>query len=347
MTRRASVLLVSGVLSLVLAVALMLLPVPYASIAPGPTYNALGSTKGPTKGSTTPVIDVKGREVFPTEGQLRVVTIEAYGKPIRLTLGRAIKDWIDPHVAVVPLENVFPENKSTKDMEAENNRAMQESQLEAKVAALDALDIPMTVLVAATNEGFPADGVLEAGDEVVSIDGRRVGSMTELTELIGRHAVGEKVDVTYKRDGVEKTVTLPTAPAPDDPERPLLGVSPDFRLPFTVDVSLGNVGGPSAGLMFALAIYDKLSEGPLAGSAVIAGTGTIDASGVVGPIGGVQQKIFGAARDGAKVFLVPHANCKSIETVPDGMRLVDVTSMEDALADLELLRSGGTPAGCS
>ena len=341
MPRRAVVLLVSGVLTLVLAAACLFLPVPYAAIAPGPTFNALGDAGG------KPIVNIQGHAQASTTGQLRLVTIQALGKPQRLVIGDIVRDWLDPSIAVVPIDELFPETQTSEEQLAEGARQMQQSQLEAKVAALSALHIPMTVVVGSTQKGFGADGVLKAGDENVSVDGTRTDSLEALTKAIGLHAVGEEVSVVYHRDGKDTTVTLRTSAAPDDAKRSRIGISPDIKLPFTVDIQLPNVGGPSAGLMFSLAIYDKLSDGHVAGDKTIAGTGTIDAAGVVGPIGGIQQKVYAARRDGATFFLVPHQTCPDIHTVPAGLQLIDVTTFDSALADLATLRAGGLPAGCA
>jgi PDZ domain-containing protein len=341
MPRRAVVLLVSGVLTFVLAAACLFIPVPYAAIAPGPTFNALGDAGG------KPIVGIQGHVQATTTGQLRLVTIQAFGKPQRLVIGDIVRDWLDPSIAVVPIDDLFPETQTTQEQVAEGARQMQQSQLEAKVAALSALHIPMTVVVGSTQKGFAADGVLKAGDEIVSVDGTSIDSLGALTKAIGLHAVGDEASIVYRRAGKEATVTLRTSAAPGDAKRPLIGISPDIKLPFTVDIQLPNVGGPSAGLMFSLAIYDKLSDGRVAGDKTIAGTGTIDADGVVGPIGGIQQKVYAARRDGATYFLVPHQNCPDIHTVPAGLQLVDVTTFDDALADLATIRSGGVPAGCA
>ena len=341
MPRRAVVLLVSGLLTFVLAAACLFIPVPYAAIAPGPTFNALGESGG------KPIVDIQGHAQAATTGQLRLVTIQAFGKPDRLVIGDVVRDWLDPSIAVVPIDDLFPETQSTQEQVAEGARQMQQSQLEAKVAALSALHIATTVVVGSTQKGFAADGVLTAGDEIVSIDGTAIDSLGALTKAIGLHAVGTDVTVVYRRAGKDSTVALRTSAAPENDKRSRIGISPDVKLPFTVDIQLPNVGGPSAGLMFSLAIYDKLSDGHVAGDKTIAGTGTIDADGVVGPIGGIQQKVYAARRDGASIFLVPHQNCPDIHTVPPGLQLVDVTTFDNALADLAMLRSGEIPAGCA
>jgi PDZ domain-containing protein len=341
MPRRAVVLVVTTALAVVMAAATLFIPVPYAAIAPGPTFNALGEQ------DNKPIVSISGHATATTDGQLRLVTVQVYGKPQRLLLGDVVRGWFDKTVAVVPINSIYPDSKTTQQQDAENATAMVDSQLEAKAAAMSALHIPLTVTVQDANKQFPAAAVLKIGDEIVSVDGTSISTIAALTQLMATHKPGDTVTVTYRRSGTEHTVPIQTVASPDDPKKAIIGITLGITLPFTVDIQLANVGGPSAGLMFSLAIYDKLSDGHLAGGRSIAGTGTIDAEGVVGPIGGIQQKVYAARRDGASVFLVPHANCADIHDVPKGLELVDVTSLADAVTDLGTLRSGGTPAGCA
>lgn len=340
MSRRAAVLLVSGLLSAVLAVTGVALPVPYAATAPGPTYDTLGTIED------EPIILVDGRETYPSDGELRLVTVEVSGKPRSMTLGEAIAGWLDPKVAVVPLDLVFPPDQTGDDVERENQLLMEQSQLAAKAAALTALGEQLTIVVGSVDEGMPAEGVLEAGDEFVAIDGEPVDTVADLTRRISDREPGDPVEVTYVRDGERRTETVGTAPAPGDEDRPILGVRLDFALPFEVEIQLPRVGGPSAGLMFALAIYDKLTAEDVTAGRTIAGSGTVDLDGNVGPIGGIQQKLWAAQRDGATVFLIAEGNCPAVEETPAGLQLVAVSTLQDAVDDLELLSNGGTPQGC-
>ena len=151
------------------------------------------------------------------------------------------------------------------------------------------------------------------------------------------------------RDGRRVNETLTTAPNPDDPALPFVGITPDvdYDFPFQVTISLDDVGGPSAGLMFSLGLVDMLTPGSLNNGAHVAGTGTIDDAGKVGPIGGIQQKMQGARGDGATVFLVPAENCDSAAgAVPKGLRTVKVTTLTSAVNALNAIKAGKSTPTC-
>ena len=222
---------------------------------------------------------------------------------------------------------------------------MRDSQENATTSALRELGIPVeiTSFVQDVPEGSPSSGKLETGDELVAIDGTPVAGGTQLRELITGHDPGDKVQVTVRRDGEERSETITTERAEDG--RAIVGITTrdEADYPFTVDISLEDVGGPSAGLMFALGIVDKLTPGSLTNGAHIAGTGTIDDTGHVGAIGGITQKMLGAKRAGATVFLAPAGNCdEAKETVPDGLRLVRARTLSSAVSSLEQLAEGRT-----
>jgi len=154
------------------------------------------------------------------------------------------------------------------------------------------------------------------------------------------------VQLTLLRRGRTEHVRLATADAQGTPE---IGVQlmEGFVFPFTVTISIGNIGGPSAGLMFALGIIDKITPDNLTGGRFIAGTGEIEANGTVDPIGGIQQKMVGARAAGATIFLTPAANCPDAAgAVPAGMRLIKVGSLAGAVDALEALKAGKPVPSC-
>jgi PDZ domain-containing protein len=203
------------------------------------------------------------------------------------------------------------------------------------------------VSVAAVTAGGPSEGRLKAGDVLVSVDGKAVTGADELRRLISARTPGRTVVIGYRRAGKAASVTLGTVATPDAAHRAIVGIQVVPVFPVKVDIQLKDVGGPSAGLMFALGILDKLQPGSLTGGRVVAGTGEIAQDGKVGAIGGVAQKMRGATRAGASVFLVPSANCvEAKRTRPDGLRLIRVSTLTDALASLKSLREGGTPPTC-
>lgn len=355
MSRRALVLLVSGALVLILGLAAALVPVPYVALVPGPTSDTLGHSKG------KPLIEIKGRQTYPTDGHLNFVTVAYRGGPgDRIDLFTALRGWIDSKVAIVPEETIFPKNESVKEVEKQNAAQMQSSQEVATAAALRELKIPITtrVQVQATQPGMPADGKLRPGDQISGIDGADVGNVQQISAAVGKRKPGDTVTFTVKRgdkgdkDGEEQEVEVKTVTSKDKPGKAAVGVLMQERyvFPFTVKISVGDIGGPSAGLMFSLGIYDKLTPGSLTGGKFIAGTGSIEQDGSVGPIGGIQQKMIAARRAGATVFLTPEDNCaEAVQAIPEGLRLVRVGKMHDALGALDRLRSGGSGGlpGCT
>ncbi|MCW2778772.1 MAG: hypothetical protein JWN17_2497 [Frankiales bacterium] len=344
MSRRSLTLLLASLLAVGLSLAAAVATVPYVALGPGPAYDTLGSVGG------TPVITVKGRKTYPTQGMLDLTTV---GVVPQLTLVEALKDWFDSDLAVVPREVVYPPDQTDAQVDAENTQAMTTSQDNATTAALRQLGIPIAtqVVVAAVSKGSPAEGQLLPGDVVTAVDGKPVADGKALRTAVSSRTPGARVAVTVQRAGASRTLTLTTAAAKGEtPARAVIGVEPQDRAdyPFDVTIRLREVGGPSAGLMFALGIIDKLEPVQLTGGTHVAGTGEISPDGVVGPIGGIPQKLLGARKKGATVFLTPAGNCKeALGALPSGLRLVRVTTLKDALEGLRVLRDGGKPASCA
>lgn len=340
MSRRAVTLASAGVLAALLSVVAVLLPVPYVALLPGPTTNTLG-TAGKTE-----LIRIAGHRTYADVGHLDLTTVSVLGGPRqRMDLVTALRGWLDGDVAIIPEEQVFPKGQTARQVEQQGDAEMRESQESATTAALRSLDIPVTtrVVVAQVGRSSPASGRLRAGDVLVAVDGTRVDTSTTLRRLITAHRPGERVRFRVARDGTRSDVTV--VATRDRAGRTIVGIVPrdaaDY--PFTVDISLRDVGGPSAGLMFGLGIVDKLTPGSLTGGEYVAGTGTISATGTVGTIGGITQKMIGARRAGATVFLSPPGNCaEASRTVPDGLRLVEAPTLASAVRSLEAIRTDRT-----
>ena len=344
MSRRAATLIVVGLLVLVLGAVGAIMPVPYVALRPGPTTNTLGQL------GKTPLIRISGATTYPTTGNLNFVTVAYQGGPgNRIDLLTALRGWLDPDVSIVPEETVFPKNEPTKKVEQENTQEMSDSQESATAAALHALHVPMTtvVVVDSVQQGLPAAGKLKPGDMIVAIDDKKLGGVPQVSAAVGAHKVGDTVKFTVRRGGTDSTVAVRTVASPDKTSdkagKPVVGVvlREKFESPVNVKISVGDVGGPSAGLMFSLGIYDKLTPQNITGGRFIAGTGTISPEGTVGPIGGIQQKLVAARSAGATIFLTPAKNCPdAVATDPKGLRLVRVDTMEGALQALNALNTG-------
>ena len=347
LARRLATFSSTGFVVTLLLALTALLPVPYVLLTPGPTANTIGEVQG------QPLIRVEGRETFPTEGNLDLTTVAVTGEPGNdINLLRAVWGWADGESAVVPREQVYPPGESADQARQRNTADMETSQQDATIAAMRALDVPVTgVEVRTVLEGAPAVGKLQAGDQVLAVDGRPVGTAQDVRAAVSGHRPGEEVVVRVRRGGqeLEQRIVTGEATGPAGEKRAIVGIVPGERYPFTVDIALEDIGGPSAGLMFALGIIDKLTPGALTDGRHVAGTGTISPDGLIGPIGGIQQKLAGAREDGATVFLTPEGNCaQAVPAVPDGLRLVRVATLEGARAALETLRTGqGELPGCA
>jgi PDZ domain-containing protein len=336
MTRRGRAFLAAGFLLVVLIVIGMTLHVPYVTFSPGPVTDTLGSVDG------QPLITVEGHQTYPSKGKLELTTVS---ESDQLDMVTAVKDWFSPHNAVVPEAIVRPPGTSQQEVQQENAQQMTDSQESATDAAMKQLGVApvrTSVVVADVPAGSPSAGKLQVGDEIVSVDGQAVHKATDVATAVRKHKPGDQVVVGYNRNGKPGTATIT---ASSSGGHTVIGISTSERnvYPFTVTIELKNVGGPSAGLMFALGIVEKLTPGDMTGGRSIAGTGTIDSVGNVGPIGGIQQKIEGARRSGATYFFVPTANCNEAKgNKPSGIQLLRVNTLSDATGDLESLDAGRT-----
>jgi PDZ domain-containing protein len=337
MRRRGVTVLLGALLTTLLSIGVLAAPIPYVVLGPGPTVDTLGTQDGEE------IIKVDGRETSTSAGQLRLTTV---GVQPSVKLRSAIAGWFSPDRAVVPRELVYPPGQSREQVEERNAEEFTASQTSAETAALRKLGYPVQVVVRTVTAGGPSAGHLQVGDQITSVDGEPVTSANGLTELIRARPSGSALAVGYNRGGVAGTATVTSR---EQDGRPRVGIEIEQQQPhpFSLEIDLGDIGGPSAGLMFALGIVDKLDPDDLTGGKVIAGTGTIDDEGNVGPIGGIAQKLVGAKQAGAKVFLVPEANCAEAVSNPQpGLPLLKVGSLDEALTALETLRAGGEPTRC-
>ena len=335
--RRSATVVVTGTLSVVLAVIVALLPAPYAIYAPGPVTNVLGAVGG------RQLISVTGRPTYPAKGTLDMTTVEVFGGPgRRLSLAQVLRSWVSRTQAVVPVEQVFPPGQTSQQVKTENAAEMSQSQQDATAAGLRevGLTVPERISVASVSSSAPAADVLRRGDVITGFDGSPVADSAALRQAIGAVRPGAEVTVQVRRNG--STVDVRTRTTSQD-GRTVLGVGLDPRFDFPVDVRFAtkDVGGPSAGMMFALGIYDLLTPGELTGGQKVAGTGTIDPSGQVGPIGGIAQKLVGARSAGARWFLAPAANCAEVVgNVPDGLRVVRTASLHASRLAVQAIAAG-------
>lgn len=338
MRRRGITLLVGTLMLIVLVVLAWNIKVPYVELGPGPTWDTLGKDNGKE------IISVQGAPTSDSQGQLRMVTV---GVLDDITLWQALRGWLAGDDSVVPREVVYPPDKTTDQVNQQNAQDFQRSEDSATMAALRELGYPVIVSVGQVADGAAATGHLQAGDVITSVNGTAVTSGTKLQQLITAKPAGTDLTFGYTRAGTPGTTTFA---AKDDGGTPRVGITIQETQPspITVNIALANVGGPSAGLMFALGIIDKVEPQDLTGGIKIAGTGEIDEDGNVGIIGGIDHKMVAAKRDGATVFLVPAGNCaEALDHQVKGLELVKVQTLDGALDALSTLRAHGTPPACT
>ncbi len=348
-------MLASTLMLIALLCAGVLIPVPYSEMSPGPTVNTLGQH------DDEPVLQISGHKTYPTDGHLNMTTVRVTSAEYRMNLVEAVYGWLAHDSKIVSHDTLYPDGKTEEQSTQENAEEFSQSQESAKVAALKELGIPVKswVIVSTVVKGSPAEGKLHAGDLIKAVDGTAVKQPADVAKLVTKHKPGQNVVFTVvpakEQEAAEKArktatgtrnITITTATSDDSgAERAIVGISAgtDHTFPFTIDIKLADVGGPSAGLMFALGIYDKLTPGNLTGGKFVAGTGTIDDNGTVGPIGGIEMKTVGARDKGAQYFLTPADNCAAAaKDTPSGLTLVKVKTIGDALDALKDIGSGHT-----
>lgn len=334
--RRAGALLVTVAAGVLVGALLNLITVSRVVYSPGPVYDTLGQIQ------QTPVVALgDGLESYEdTEGHLYFTTIRLQGGPgDELSVWRWIRAELDGSTTVVPRSQVFPEDVTAQQVREQNTALMQHSQEDAAVVALraDGIEVPESVVVAQVIVDAPADGVLHVEDRLLRVGDTEVTNAASVQDRLQEVAPGDSVPMTIVREGEETTIDVPTR-QDEESGRTIVGVylAPQYDLPYDVTIDAGNVGGPSAGLMFSLAVYDKLTPGPLTDGLSVAGTGTISSAAQVGGIGGIKQKMHAAQAAGADLFLAPSANCDEVVgQEPDDLLVVPVLTFDQALDTLE------------
>jgi Lon-like protease len=355
MPRRTATMLASTLMLIALLCAGVFITVPYSEMSPGPTVNTLGDHGG------EPVLQISGHKTYAADGHLNMTTVRVTSADYKMNLVEAVYGWLAHDSKVVPHDTLYPDGKTEEQSTQENAEEFSQSQESAKVAALKELGIPVKtwVIVSTVVKDSPAEGKLHAGDVIKAVDGTAVKQPEDVAKFVTKHKPGQDVVFTivpvkehtaaekqHKTATKTQDITITTATSHDDqPKRAIVGISAgtDHTFPFSIDIKLADVGGPSAGLMFSLGIYDKLTPGSLTGGTFVAGTGTIDDDGKVGPIGGIEMKTVGARDKGAQYFLTPADNCAAAaKDTPGGLTLVKVNTIDDALGALKDIREGRT-----
>jgi PDZ domain-containing protein len=332
MTQRTWAALLAVPLFVALGLYAAVSPLPFVTYAPGPTVNVLGDN------GKQPIIQVQGHKTYPDTGELRMTTVSVTERNAKLDLFTLLRTWASRDDAIYPFAVQYGDTGSQQQDTQQGQVEMVASQDSGVAAALTQLGIKIHagIEVVAVTPGMPADGRLQVRDILRSVAGHRIRPKTDVGAVLQAAPVGAPVPIVVVRNG--HRVHLAITPTTKDGHR-VVGVTLQigYTFPFKVSVAIPeNIGGPSAGLMFALSIYDTLTPGSLTRGQVVAGTGTITADGTVGEIGGIQQKIAGARQDGARLFLVPPANCADAVGGDNGpMRLAKAATLSEAISEVK------------
>jgi PDZ domain-containing protein len=332
--RSAIALLTSVAITLALVIATLVIPVPFVKLAPGPTFNVIGDIDG------AEIIAISGTQTYPTTGTLDMTTVRESGGPRGgLTFYEAIGSWFNPDDAVVPRELIYPDDISGDQVKQRNAALFSTSESDAVAAALSYLGLPITTEIVATAvvQDAPADGVFKPRDQIISVNGNEIQAPSDVVEAVRGEPIGSTFTFEIRRTAENMRVEVISAANPQDSDIPYIGISVGelYSADFDIDFTLQDVGGPSAGLMFAAGIIDKLTVEDLNGGGNVAGTGTITPDGEIGPIGGIRQKLAGARNTGAELFLMPRQHCAEAEGhIPDGLTVVPVTTLTEAIEQM-------------
>jgi Lon-like protease len=351
LSRRVRTLIIAAVLFMVLFILLLTMPVPYVILSPGPTADTLGSYDGQV------VVVLEGREANKTTGHLDLTTVNVSSGSI--TALQALTAWLRGDEVVAPRASVFPPGESEQQVQQQNTQDFLGSQENATAAALCELDYPRGFGVLDVDADGPSNGILEPGDFLKRVDGKPAASAKTLAAVLEKQQPGDRVPVDIVRDGKPDTVRVSLGKPPDGRDGAILGIhvtvdSKHCLAPFSISLCPGcAIGGPSAGLMFALGIIEKIGPvekiGPegLTGGHFIAGTGEIDDKGNVGAIGGIQLKMIAARDAGASIFLAPAGNCSDVDgATPDGLQVIKVSTLHGAVRDLRRAQDGESVPSC-
>ncbi|MDO5682499.1 MAG: S16 family serine protease [Propionibacteriaceae bacterium] len=337
LTRQTWLALSAALAFVGLALLLVVLPTPYVIYSPGKAYDLA------TGENDQPMVRVEGLQTYPLSGKIHMTTVAVSRPDTRTSLPQAFLAYWLPRRDAMPRDAVYEPGKTRDEVRAEERMMMDTSQQDAIVAALREASVPVEELpvVSTVLVSGPANGRLQPGDQIRQVEGVPVRTLTEVADRMRTVRPGTSVRLTVSREGRVINADITTIDSVSEPGRALIGVELGLGYSFTPTVNFGishDIGGPSAGLMFALAIYDQISPDDVLQGRSIAGTGRISPSGQVGAIGGVQEKIASAEAVGASVFLVPARNCQDLEGLQTDLEIVRVDTLHDAVRGLAALQ---------
>ncbi len=325
---------------------LALVPVPFVRLSPGPLFNTIGTVK------EKELIKISEVQTYPSQGELNMTTVSETGGPYgQLVLFDAMVAWFMPTQTVVPTSQQYPQMVDKEVIKQQSKRMFSSSQASAIAAALNYLEIETdaTVRVDSVVVGAPADGKVEPGDLVLAVNSQPVTTSEEVVSFVQAEVPGAEIDFKLSRKSEVIEVTVISEESKVKPGSASVGISiaPAVNPPFKIEFELEDVGGPSAGLMFTLGIINELTESDLTFGKKIAGTGTINVKGEVGPVGGILQKVAASEQAGVDLFLIPQSNCPefardefrsmpivAVNSVTAAINAIDIYSQTNSLAGL-------------
>jgi PDZ domain-containing protein len=321
----------------ILTIATLLAPIPFVFFKPGVPDNVAGK-----------IISIKDVKTYPVNGKLFITSILVTNPDSPVFGAETLVNWATGPNVVLPKESVYPPIESADKAEINSQNEMESSKATATAAALRYLGYEFQELYYISDIRDYADAInkLKVGDFITEIDGKKINEIEEIRSSYANKKIGDSLRITVEREDKQGNVSTITTEvnlvlnqdtaAETGEKKPAIGilVGTTARFPVDVEFNLPGVGGPSAGLIFAVGIIEKLTEEDLVRGRKIAGTGTITASGKVGGIGGIEEKMIGASRVGATLFLAPRENCPDIKHIPKGLKVIPVSTLSEALAAL-------------
>lgn len=318
----------------VLAIATLAAPIPYVFFKPGVPDNV-----------TAGLIEINDVESYKANGKLYITSILVTNPNSPVFGAETLYNWaVGPHV-VLPREVVYPPAVEGRVIERDSRAEMAGSKVTATAAALSYLgyEFEEIYFISRVRDYSDAQGKLEPGDRILIVDGDSIGEIEEIRSAYSDKEIGDVIEIEVERlvNGEERRVVeqirLVSNQEPGaDPERPAIGilVGTTAKFPVDIDFNIRGVGGPSAGLIFAVGVVEKMTPEDLLRGRKVAGTGSISPDGRVGAIGGIEEKMIGASRKGATIFLAPRANCADIKHIPEGLKVIPVSTLSEAIAAL-------------
>ncbi|ADH92150.1 YlbL family protein [Arcanobacterium haemolyticum] len=342
---------IPGILFGLFAVATLVMPTSFIVMAPGPANDVTALYDGKR------IVSISGQKPYPSDTHLYMTTVSAYGNPDTGASGGTVASALfDSSARVVPVRALYASEETNDAVSSRDHEMMKSSQETAAAVAMEraGLDVKMTLeITGSTNKNAQVNkGDIISAVQTPDMDKpQNIASFSQLSSALEKVKPGTGIKVTVIRDGKETVVpvtTVPRQPEFDGSVRPgsVMGVFitvTKLELPVQVSYLIDGIGGPSAGNIFSLALYDQLTPGSLGGKNSIAGTGAISWDGSIQPIGGINQKLAGANEAGVKNFLAPAANCSETRGhVPTGMNVWAVRTIDDSIQAAEAIANGDT-----